>query len=109
MNYQNIMDIEWIKWKKLGISTINFPKLTITKRPKNITENEMEIYTWMNRQYNDPNSKIKFDKMINKTENKPIIIEKDLEELRIWNELKSKGISVEWVKKAEEVGIDIVN
>ena len=92
MNFQNLMDQEWSEHKRTGKSKINFPDLTIkTTPPKTspsqpILKEEFTFIGWINDQYNDPNSKIKFDKDIGKN-------------------FKNKILN----KKIEEVGIDIVS
>ena len=92
MNFQNLMDREWSEKMRTGKSKINFPDLSIrTTLPKTspsqpILKEEFTYLGWINDQYNDPNSKVKFDKDIGKNFKKKILN-----------------------KKREEIGIDIVN
>jgi len=107
------MDYQRFKHLKTGNSEVKFPMLNIIKKHENILEEEMDIYTFMKKEQNNPKTKMNFisidslKETIVKNEQKRIV-EKDLEELKIWNVLKEKGISVEWSKKAKDVGIDIV-
>ncbi len=87
MNFQNLMDQEWSEHQRTGKSKINFPDLKTKTLPTNPTiKKEFTYLSWINDQYNDPNSKVKFDKNIGKN-------------------LKNKILN----KKREEIGIDIVN
>jgi hypothetical protein len=79
MNFQILMDQQWSEKLRTGKSKINFPDVTIkTVLVKPTIKKEFTYLGWINDQYNDPNSKVKFDKDIGKNFKNKIRKEKKL-------------------------------